>query len=86
MALPEGVRTELQLKIYESVANIRLKTFLVYTSAAVFVVVAICLIFNPNWYYTVFDSVLGISIGPVFRHYFPDLSSRKNKDKSRPAP
>jgi hypothetical protein len=61
-------------EVYQIMANMIAKMFLVFISAAVFVVVTGFLLYNPNWYLAAFDAVCSITIGRVILHYFPARS------------
>jgi hypothetical protein len=57
-------------KVYELLANVFCKTFIVVVMMASWIVLLIFLIRNPNVYLTVVTTVLPLTVGVIIKHYF----------------
>jgi hypothetical protein len=70
-------------EVYKIIGDIIAKLMLVIAVIIVFFVVTGFLLWKPNVYFTVADSVFGGTIYLVIRHYFPAAGQAEKKLKSK---
>lgn len=73
--------TKHRAQVYSIIVNLIIKTIFAFAAIGVFIAVAVKMLMipNPTWEtvgpYAAFDTLLGISVYLVFKHYFPANSN-----------